>query len=132
MEMLSCGSTDFPLTRMAGSRYHIPSYFIVSFGILVPICADTDDTANLPPLDTWMTFQVRVSVQPSSSCSQVGHFSCADMGLPGRVCVLQNAIILWLHFLVLGHKASPPILAPDSGTFDKRQDIPFLSYQLNC
>lgn len=53
---------------MAGSRSHIPPYFIMSFEVLAPICADTDDTADLPPLDTWMTFQVRVCVQPSSSC----------------------------------------------------------------
>lgn len=40
----------------------------MSFEVLAPVCADTDDTANLPSLDTWMTFQVRVCVQPSSSC----------------------------------------------------------------
>lgn len=40
----------------------------MSFEVLAPICADTDGTANLPSVDTWMTFQVRVCVQPSSPC----------------------------------------------------------------
>lgn len=132
MEMLSCGSTDFPLTRMVGSRYHIPPYFIVSFGVLAPVCADTDDTANLLPLDTWMTFQVRVCMQPSSSCSQVGRFSCVDTGLPGRVCVLQNAIILWLHFLAQATRLRHLFWPQTVVLLIKDRTSIFLSYQLNC